>query len=103
MNVLDRLDTSLRVLGGHRLEGSVETHGSKNAALPIMAAALLARTPVTLHRVPRITDVDIMGELLGAMGVDVRRGATPDTRPADPATTQPVRTIRGEDATRPVQ
>jgi UDP-N-acetylglucosamine 1-carboxyvinyltransferase len=40
-----------------------------------------------LTNVPRITDVDIMGELVGAMGVDVRRGRTPDelvvTTPAD--------------------
>ncbi len=68
MNVLDRLETTLRVRGGHTLEGSVETHGSKNAALPIMAAALLAKTPVTLHRVPRITDVSVMWSLLEALG-----------------------------------
>ena len=47
MNVLDRLETTLRVRGGHQLSGSVETHGAKNAALPIMAAALLANSPVT--------------------------------------------------------
>jgi UDP-N-acetylglucosamine 1-carboxyvinyltransferase len=68
VNVLDRLETTLRVRGGHTLEGSVETHGSKNAALPIMAAALLAKTPVTLHRVPRITDVSVMWSLLEALG-----------------------------------
>src|SRR6202165_1560381 len=68
MNVLDRLDTTLRVVGGARLEGSVEVQGSKNAALPIMAAALLAKTPVTLHRVPRITDVSVMWSLLEALG-----------------------------------
>ena len=68
MNVLDRLETTLRVRGGHQLSGSVETHGAKNAALPIMAAALLAKSPVTLHRVPRITDVAVMGQLLEAAG-----------------------------------
>jgi UDP-N-acetylglucosamine 1-carboxyvinyltransferase len=50
----------------------VETHGSKNAALPIMAAALLAKTPVTLHRIPHITDVSVMWQLLEALGATVR-------------------------------
>jgi UDP-N-acetylglucosamine 1-carboxyvinyltransferase len=68
MNFLDRLDTTLRVVGGARLEGSVEVHGAKNAALPIMAAALLARGKVTLHRIPRITDVSVMWSLLEALG-----------------------------------
>ncbi len=68
MNVLDRLETTLRVKGGHQLSGSVETHGAKNAALPIMAACLLAKTPVTLHRVPHITDVSVMWQLLEALG-----------------------------------
>src|SRR5471030_832341 len=68
MNLLDRLDTTLRVRGGARLEGSVDTHGAKNAALPIMAAALLAKGKVTLHRVPRITDVSVMWSLLEALG-----------------------------------
>lgn len=72
MNGLDRLETTLRVRGGHRLSGSVETHGAKNAALPIMAAALLAKGPVTLHRVPRITDVSVMCSLLEALGARVR-------------------------------
>jgi UDP-N-acetylglucosamine 1-carboxyvinyltransferase len=71
MNILDRLDTTLRVVGGARLEGSVEIQGSKNAALPIMAAALLARGKVTLHRVPRITDVSVMWSLLEALGARV--------------------------------
>jgi UDP-N-acetylglucosamine 1-carboxyvinyltransferase len=68
MNVLDRLDTTLRVVGGAALEGSVEVQGAKNAALPIMAAALMARGKVTLHRVPRITDVSVMWSLLEALG-----------------------------------
>lgn len=72
MNVLDRLETTLRVRGGHRLSGSVETHGAKNAALPIMAAALLAKTPVTLHRIPHITDVSVMWQLLEALGARLR-------------------------------
>jgi UDP-N-acetylglucosamine 1-carboxyvinyltransferase len=72
VNVLDRLETTLRVRGGHTLSGSVDTHGAKNAALPIMAAALLAKTPVTLRRVPRITDVSVMWSLLEALGARLR-------------------------------
>jgi len=68
MNVLDRLETTLRVRGGVQLSGTVETHGAKNATLPIMAAALLAKTPVTLHRVPRIADVSVMWQLVEALG-----------------------------------
>lgn len=70
--MLDRLETTLRVHGGARLEGSVATHGAKNAALPIMAAALLAKGTVTLHRVPRITDVSVMWSLLEALGARIR-------------------------------
>ena len=72
MNTLDRLETTLRVRGGSQLEGSVATHGAKNAALPIMAAALLAKGKVTLHRVPRITDVSVMWSLLEALGARLR-------------------------------
>ncbi|HVS46782.1 MAG TPA: UDP-N-acetylglucosamine 1-carboxyvinyltransferase [Verrucomicrobiae bacterium] len=70
--MLDRLETTLRVRGGAPLEGSVATHGAKNAALPIMAASLLAKGKVTLHRVPRITDVSVMWSLLEALGARLR-------------------------------
>src|SRR5580700_6232038 len=70
--MLDRLETTLRIRGGVRLEGSVTTHGAKNAALPIMAASLLAKGTVTLHRVPRITDVSVMWSLLEALGARIR-------------------------------
>ena len=79
MNVLDRLDTTLRVVGGARLDGSVEMQGSKNSALPIMAAALLA-AKVTLHRVPRITDVSVMWSLLEALGARSRSKAAARSR-----------------------
>jgi UDP-N-acetylglucosamine 1-carboxyvinyltransferase len=72
MNVLDRLETTLRLRGGYALSGSVRTHGAKNAALPIMAASLLAKGKVTLHRVPRITDVSVMWSLLEALGARLR-------------------------------
>jgi UDP-N-acetylglucosamine 1-carboxyvinyltransferase len=69
------------------LSGTVRAGGAKNSILKLMAACLLAEGTHVLTNVPQITDVDIMGELLGAMGVDVRRGQTPDellvTTPAD--------------------
>ena len=71
MNVLDRLDTTLRCRGGARLEGSIEIQGAKNAALPIMAAAILGGGTTTLHRVPRITDVSVMWSLLETLGCRV--------------------------------
>ena len=84
MNVLDRLDTILRCRGGARLEGSVATHGAQNAALPIMAAALLAAGKTTLHRVPRITDVSVMWSLLEALGARLTLEG-PNTITIDPA------------------
>ena len=75
MTTLDRLETTLRVRGGFQLEGSVNTQGAKNAALPIMAASLLAKGKVTLRRVPRITDVSVMWSLLEALGARLRHEA----------------------------
>ncbi|HZZ65139.1 MAG TPA: UDP-N-acetylglucosamine 1-carboxyvinyltransferase [Candidatus Baltobacteraceae bacterium] len=75
MTTLDRLETTLRVRGGFQLEGSVNTQGAKNAALPIMAASLLAKGKVTLRRVPHITDVSVMWSLLEALGARLRREA----------------------------
>ena len=72
MNFLERLETTLRVRGGYRLSGEVATHGAKNAALPIMAAALLTKGTVTLHGIPRITDVSVMWSLLEALGARLR-------------------------------
>ncbi|MGH7755357.1 MAG: UDP-N-acetylglucosamine 1-carboxyvinyltransferase [Vulcanimicrobiaceae bacterium] len=84
MNLLDRLETTLRVRGGSVLSGSVEVHGAKNAALPIMAASLLAKSPVTLHRIPRITDVSVMWSLLEALGARLRSEG-PNTVTIDPS------------------
>lgn len=60
---------AFRVLGGRRLRGTVEIGGAKNAALPMMAAALLVPGKTFLHRVPHLRDVRTMRELLGALGV----------------------------------
>jgi len=57
------------VEGGHRLSGSIEPAGNKNAALPIIAACLLTRHRVTLHNVPRIRDTETLVELVRTIGV----------------------------------
>ncbi len=57
------------VEGGHRLSGTVRPAGNKNAALPILAATLLADGPCVLDNMPRIRDVETMVELLASLGV----------------------------------
>ena len=56
------------VEGGHRLSGTIEPAGNKNAALPIIAAALLTDQPVTLDNVPRIRDTETLVELIRSVG-----------------------------------
>ena len=67
----------LLIEGGVPLRGTVEISGAKNAALPLMAASLLANSPVTLHDVPSLMDVDTMMLVLHTVGADVlRKGNT---------------------------
>jgi UDP-N-acetylglucosamine 1-carboxyvinyltransferase len=56
------------VEGGYRLKGTIEPSGNKNAALPIIAAALLTEHPVTLENVPRIRDTETLVELIRSVG-----------------------------------
>ena len=56
--------------GGRALSGHVKAAGNKNGALPILAACVLTREPVTLENVPRIRDVETMVELIGTLGVE---------------------------------
>jgi UDP-N-acetylglucosamine 1-carboxyvinyltransferase len=64
----------LQISGGIRLAGEVRASGAKNAALPILAAGLLADAPLTIGNVPHLHDVTTMIELLGRMGVGVTVG-----------------------------
>ena len=57
--------------GGVRLDGEIRASGAKNAALPILAAALLADEPVTVGNLPHLHDVTTMIELMGRMGVEL--------------------------------
>ncbi len=62
-----------KITGGTPLYGTVSAGGSKNAALPMMAASILARGPVRLLGVPRLADVDALARVLGDLGVEVTR------------------------------
>jgi UDP-N-acetylglucosamine 1-carboxyvinyltransferase len=65
----------LRIVGGRPLQGEVAVSGAKNAALPIMCAALLTAKPLSLGNVPRLMDISTMAKLLAQMGVEVDRSS----------------------------
>jgi UDP-N-acetylglucosamine 1-carboxyvinyltransferase len=58
------------VEGGQRLQGTIRPAGNKNAALPIVAAALITDQPVQLHNVPRIRDIETLVELVRTTGAE---------------------------------
>jgi UDP-N-acetylglucosamine 1-carboxyvinyltransferase len=62
------------VNGPRRLEGEVRISGAKNSALKLMAASLLVPAKVILERVPDITDVSLMGQVLQHLGAEVELG-----------------------------
>jgi UDP-N-acetylglucosamine 1-carboxyvinyltransferase len=61
----------LLISGGVKLDGDIRISGAKNAALPILAAALLADEPVVVGNLPHLHDVTTMIELMGRMGVEL--------------------------------
>jgi UDP-N-acetylglucosamine 1-carboxyvinyltransferase len=63
-----------RIVGGKPLRGRVTPSGSKNGALPTLAATLLLDGETVLHNVPRIADVNTMLELLRSLGLQVTEG-----------------------------
>ena len=63
---------ALIVRGGNRLEGDAEAGAAKNAVLPIMAAAILAKGQVRLRKIPRLTDVESMMRILKTLGLEAR-------------------------------
>jgi UDP-N-acetylglucosamine 1-carboxyvinyltransferase len=66
----------LRISGGGPLEGEVAVSGAKNAALPIMCAALLTAKPLSLGNIPRLMDISTMAKLMGQMGVGIERSSS---------------------------
>src|SRR5467141_402972 len=91
---------SFRVTGGRALSGTIRPAGNKNAALPILAATLLADGPCRIDNVPRIRDVETLLALLQHVGatvewqgpntVEVDTRAT-EPRPLDPALCKEIR------------
>src|SRR5207248_6409014 len=91
---------SFSVSGGRALKGTIRPAGNKNAALPILAATLLADGPCRVDNVPHIRDVETMLALLAHLGADVRwlgpntvevNTARAEPRPLDPALCKEIR------------
>ena len=72
--------STLLIEGGHRLSGSIDVEGNKNAALPLLAACLLTTEECVLTNVPRIKDVDSMTQLLVDLGATVEGVGTTTLR-----------------------
>jgi UDP-N-acetylglucosamine 1-carboxyvinyltransferase len=77
----------LVIEGGTPLSGTIRIHGAKNAALPILAACLLAEEPVVIRNVPRLLDIEVMLDILTELGCRARydsgsRSVTVDSAPA---------------------
>ncbi|MCP5463163.1 MAG: UDP-N-acetylglucosamine 1-carboxyvinyltransferase, partial [bacterium] len=58
----------LRIIGGNTLHGTVRIDGAKNAALPILAASILAESRSTIRNVPPLSDVYAMLAILESLG-----------------------------------
>ncbi len=89
----------LIIQGGNRLHGEVTVSGAKNAALPILCAALLAETPLQLSGVAALKDIDTTIKLLAMMGVKITRNVDAVTLDASEvasfeATYEMVKTMR---------
>lgn len=65
----------LIVHGGNRLRGKVAISGSKNSALPILAATLLTKDTCTIRRVPDLSDTNYMLQIIRALGADIERAS----------------------------
>jgi UDP-N-acetylglucosamine 1-carboxyvinyltransferase len=61
----------IRIRGGNKLHGEIAVSGAKNAALPLMIAALLTPETLTLHNVPRLADVRLLQRILQNHGIDI--------------------------------
>jgi UDP-N-acetylglucosamine 1-carboxyvinyltransferase len=65
----------IRIHGGRSLSGSIKISGSKNSALPILAATLLTREPCVIRRVPDLSDTHYMLQILKHLGAEVERAS----------------------------
>ena len=76
------------VHGGSRLSGSVRISGSKNSALPILAATLLTKEPCVISRVPDLSDIHYMLTILSELGCEVERASGTVTVKAEKVLTE---------------
>ena len=72
------------IQGGAKIDGEVRISGAKNAALPLLAAMILADSPITLKNVPDLKDVRTLVKLIGGLGITMSYEA--DTVVADTST-----------------
>src|SRR5262245_56588924 len=72
----DFMGNSFEVTGGTRLKGEIIPKGAKNEALQVICAVLLTPDPVTIENIPDIRDVNKLIELLGNMGVKIKRNGS---------------------------
>src|SRR3954467_11357194 len=83
------------VHGGHQLSGSVKISGSKNSALPILAATLLTKEQCVIHHVPDLSDIHYMLQILSSLGAEVERASgTVTVRAENVKTTAPYDVVR---------
>jgi UDP-N-acetylglucosamine 1-carboxyvinyltransferase len=75
------------VHGGKKLNGSIRISGSKNSALPIIAATLLTKEPCVIHHVPDLSDIHYMLQILAGLGCEVERASGTVTVKAEKITT----------------
>ena len=67
------MESKMKIIGGTPLKGRVLAQGAKNAALPVMAAAILLKgEKLTINRVPNLLDVVTMADLLRSLGASVQ-------------------------------
>ncbi len=66
----------LIIEGGVRLQGDVQITGAKNAALPLMAATILAEGKSTLRNTPNLADVRTMGRVISEFGAEVKHNSS---------------------------
>jgi len=76
------------VHGGRKLSGTVNISGSKNSALPILAATLLTKEECVIHHVPDLSDVHFMLQILDHLGAQVERASGTVTVKAEKVTTE---------------
>jgi UDP-N-acetylglucosamine 1-carboxyvinyltransferase len=58
------------IVGGEPLQGTISISGSKNAALPLMAASILTDESIALKNTPNLADIHTMGSVLDSLGVN---------------------------------